>query len=108
MTPRSYMYYVDIGNETSYHIDDLAGGLTYYFAVTAYDKSGNESEYSNEVARYIVQSPGGGQAAQPPPADEESCKGRCGMQSQGSCWCEDECYYYGDCCPDYEQMCITL
>ena len=105
-TSGSYIYYADIGNEISYQIKDLEEGLTYYFAVAAYDTSGNESAYSNEVARYIIQSPADGQMDQPPPA-EETCEGRCGMQSQNSCWCDDQCYEYGDCCPDYEQLCIT-
>ena len=56
----NYVYYVDIGNVISYQINDLEAGLTYYFAVTAYDTSGNESAYSNEVERYIVQPPAKG------------------------------------------------
>ena len=31
----------------------LAGGRTYYFAVTAYDNAGNESAYSAEVSKAI-------------------------------------------------------
>jgi hypothetical protein len=51
----SYSSKVDVGNQTSYTIDGLQGGLTCYFAVTAYDNSGNESGYSNEVV-YAVSS----------------------------------------------------
>jgi hypothetical protein len=39
----------DIGNETSYALSNLASGVTYYIAVTAYDSSGNESVYSDEL-----------------------------------------------------------
>ncbi|MFV1975927.1 MAG: fibronectin type III domain-containing protein [Candidatus Scalindua sp.] len=39
----------DIGNETSYALSNLASGVTYYITVTAYDSSGNESVYSDEL-----------------------------------------------------------
>jgi hypothetical protein len=39
----------DVGNKTSYTFSNLASGMTYYIAVTAYDFVGNESSYSNEV-----------------------------------------------------------
>lgn len=40
----------DAGNSTTYTVENLSNGVTYYFAVTAYDADGNESEfYSNEV-----------------------------------------------------------
>ncbi|MFA6023911.1 MAG: fibronectin type III domain-containing protein [Candidatus Gracilibacteria bacterium] len=40
----------DAGNATSYTVDNLSNSVTYYFAVTAYDEDGNESEfYSKEV-----------------------------------------------------------
>ena len=35
---------------TSLILDNLSYGRTYYFAMTAFDESGNESEYSNEVS----------------------------------------------------------
>ena len=42
------------GDETecSYTIENLSPG-TWYFAVTAYDTSGNESDYSNETSKTI-------------------------------------------------------
>lgn len=43
---------VDVGEATSYTVDGLSPG-TYYFAVTAYDSSGLESSYSNEVSTTI-------------------------------------------------------
>lgn len=48
----NYTVSIDVGNVTTYKIDDLSPG-TYYFAVTAYDTSGNESDYSNEVSKVI-------------------------------------------------------
>lgn len=40
---------VDVGNVTTYTVKGLSDGL-YYYAVTAYDTSANESGYSNEVS----------------------------------------------------------
>ena len=45
----SYPTVVDVGNQTTCTIPNLAAGMTYHFAATAYDKSGQESGYSNEV-----------------------------------------------------------
>jgi len=47
---------VNIGSQTSYSVTGLNAG-TYYFAVTAYDGSGNESSFSNEVTKTIVAVP---------------------------------------------------
>lgn len=43
---------IDVGNITEYTFDGFKAG-TYYFAVTAYDTSGNESELSEEVSKEI-------------------------------------------------------
>ena len=48
-----YPQKVDIGNKTSYTIDKLEKGKTYYFSITSYDKSGNESCFSPEVKKII-------------------------------------------------------
>ena len=42
-----------VGKVTSYTISNLGVGTTYYFAVTAYDTSGNESAISHEVSKSI-------------------------------------------------------
>ena len=47
---RSYSFYVDVGNSTTYLLNNLSGGTTYYIAVTAYETAGEESGYSNEVS----------------------------------------------------------
>jgi hypothetical protein len=44
-----YTTSVDAGNATTHTIDGLDDGRTYYFAATAYDRTGRESGYSNEV-----------------------------------------------------------
>ena len=52
-TPGSYTNTVTIGNVTSYSVGNLAPG-TYYFTVTAYDTTGLESSYSNEVSKTVL------------------------------------------------------
>lgn len=49
----NYQNIVDVANVTSHQITELAEGFTYFFAVTAYDSTGNESEYSQEVNIFI-------------------------------------------------------
>lgn len=49
----NYTDSIDVENNIVYGIYDLVVGLTYYFAVTAYDTSSNESDYSNEVSLLI-------------------------------------------------------
>ncbi|MDT8273438.1 MAG: REJ domain-containing protein [Desulfomonilia bacterium] len=51
---RTYGPAVDVGNVLSCEISGLSSGNTYYVAVTAYDSSGNESDYSQEVDAYIT------------------------------------------------------
>jgi uncharacterized membrane protein YgcG len=45
-----YTNVVDVGNYTSCVIADLEDGVTYYFVATAYNTSGYESGYSNEIS----------------------------------------------------------
>lgn len=47
----SYQQDVSIGTQTSYTLDALDDGATYYFAVTAFNSSGVESAISNEVSK---------------------------------------------------------
>ena len=47
---REYVDSIDVGNTTTYLLDGLLEGVTYYIAVTAYDVYGNESDFSNEVS----------------------------------------------------------
>jgi carbon monoxide dehydrogenase subunit G len=54
--PGNYSTSIDAGNVTTYQVNNLTDGLTYYFVTTAYDTSGNESSYSNEVSKYMTPS----------------------------------------------------
>jgi fibronectin type 3 domain-containing protein len=51
---RTYSQNIDVGNVTTYAVNNLTDGATYYFAVTAYDTSSNESAYSNEASKTIT------------------------------------------------------
>jgi len=42
-----------VGDVTTYTVTSLSGGTRYYFRVTAYDTSSNESSFSNEVFKDI-------------------------------------------------------
>jgi len=53
----SYTSHIDVGNATSCVISGLLEGLTYYFAATAYDGSGHESDYSPAVNYTVPQAP---------------------------------------------------
>jgi hypothetical protein len=48
----NYTEVKDVGNVITYKVEGLQPG-TYYFAVTAYENSRNESGYSNEVSKII-------------------------------------------------------
>ena len=52
-TSRTYGTLITIGNVTTYTVPGLPSGFTYYFAVTAFDASGNESDFSNEVSKTL-------------------------------------------------------
>lgn len=53
---RNYQYSIDVGPFTNADIDGLSEGVTYYFAVSAYDTLGKESAYSKEVQATIPSS----------------------------------------------------
>jgi hypothetical protein len=52
-TSSNYTSSVDVGNVTSYDINNVTNGKTYYITLTAYDTSGYESANSQEVSAYI-------------------------------------------------------
>ena len=52
----NYDKVVNVGNTSSQKIENLTDGQTYYFVVTAFDASGNESDFSAEV-NIVVQPP---------------------------------------------------
>lgn len=49
-----YPYNVDVGNNTSYTINDLETNKTYYFSITSYNASGMESCFSQEVSKKVI------------------------------------------------------
>ena len=53
-TAGSYGPPIDVKNVTIYTASNLQVGLTYSFAITAYDLSGNESYPSDEVRKHIA------------------------------------------------------
>lgn len=55
-SPGSYTFAgpFDAHNGTSYTIANLPKGQTYYFAVSAYDGAGNESQLSSEVSKSMA------------------------------------------------------
>jgi hypothetical protein len=61
-TSTVYTQVIDIGNATTTVISNLVAGKTYFFAVTDYNKGGQESGYSNEVS-YAVQNVAAPQAS---------------------------------------------
>jgi hypothetical protein len=69
-TPGSYTVSMNAGNITSMVISGLEAGVTYYFAAVAYDSSGNESGFSNEIS-YVV--PTGASADTSPSGSGSGC-----------------------------------
>ncbi len=66
---RNYDLQITVGEVTSHRIDGLTPGKRYFFAVTAYDLSGNESGFSSEVSVDIPQDPDD-PSPPPPPSDD--------------------------------------
>lgn len=48
-----YAKKIDVGNKTSYKIENLKPNSIYYFSVTSYDSSGKESCFSEEIQKTI-------------------------------------------------------
>ena len=48
-SPGKYGPGIDVGNVTTYVLTGLIRGQKYYLAITAYNKAGKESKFSNEV-----------------------------------------------------------
>lgn len=51
-----YSTKVDVGKVVSYTINNLTNNTTYYFSISAYDTSGNESSFSSQVSKFISKS----------------------------------------------------
>ena len=48
-----YSTSLNVGNVRTYTFSSLTNGQTYYFSVTAYDTSNNESSFSSQVSKFI-------------------------------------------------------
>lgn len=51
-----YTTKVDVGKVTTYTINNLTNSQTYYFSISAYDTSANESAFSSQVSKLISNS----------------------------------------------------
>lgn len=56
----NYSTSVDAGDQTSATLTGLADGQTYYIATTAYDSTGAESDFSNEISTTTAGAPSSG------------------------------------------------
>ena len=68
----SYMVHTDVHNVTTYTVTGLTAGQIYYFAATAYDASGNESGYSNQVSYSVPTGTNGAPSAPGTPSGPSS------------------------------------
>lgn len=41
----------------------------------------------------------------PPWSPDDGCEGWCGEQAAAGCWCDEDCVYNDDCCPDAAAWC---
>jgi len=55
-SPGEYTMVTNVGSVTRFTTESLSAG-TYYFAVTAYDTSGNESDFSAEAVATVAGEP---------------------------------------------------
>ena len=51
---------IPVGMTTTYTATNLSAGQTYYFATKAYDSTGTESAFSNEVSVTLLTNTAGG------------------------------------------------
>ena len=72
----SYNDMIDVGDTTNFLINNLEDNTRYYFAVTAYDFSGNESGFSEEVNIILADSTED-PPVDPPTEDSVSFKAHC-------------------------------
>jgi hypothetical protein len=54
---RSYTNVINTGKATTATVSNLVSGITYFFAVTAYDTNGQESGFSSEISYTVPWSP---------------------------------------------------
>ena len=76
--------------------------LTTTFTVTACDDAGMRGDDNLAQAPEAGERGGAGKADAIGSCAPEDCGGQ---SSSGSCWCDDECAQYGDCCADIAPVC---
>src|SRR5689334_7012343 len=52
-----YLTAVNVGNVTTNTVSGLAANVTYFFAVAAYNTSGQENDFSNEISYTVDATP---------------------------------------------------
>lgn len=67
----NYQYTLEVGDVIEYDVKNLVNGTTYYFAVTAYDASGNESESYSLEAKATPQAAPLTEAVEPLPLGDD-------------------------------------
>ena len=72
---------IDVGNQTTHSLSGIPVG-EYFFAVSAYDTSGNQSGFSTEVSKTILEGSGGGGSQSS--ANSGSSVGGCGFLKSSS------------------------
>ena len=90
-TSGSYTARIDVGTATTYTITGLTGDQTYYFVVTAYDRTGSvESPFSNEVGITLPSTqplPAEGGTETMPDADSDGVQSRSTQLAGGGGGC---------------------
>lgn len=51
---QAYSTVINVGNNTQVTVNNLSQGVTYFFAVSAYNMQGAESDYSNEINKMVI------------------------------------------------------
>ena len=72
MASGEYIRSVNVGKATSYRLDNLLDDVTYFIALTAYDRAGNESDFSEEVSAVGVF-----EETESPPGEYADTEGGC-------------------------------
>jgi hypothetical protein len=67
----SYTSIKDVGLSTTTDINGFTSGTTYYFAISAYDNSGNESDLSDEIIAVIPADSGNEEVGRPVDSDAD-------------------------------------
>jgi len=75
----------DVGNVVTYRLTDLSAGTTYFIATTAYDTSGMETGYSNEVVYNVAPACTYSILPASQPFDSSGGSGQANLTTQATC-----------------------